>query len=110
MATALSTIVIKKTVIPLAIIRTESFLKEASELDKNKDKEKALELLGAAEDELEIATLLGYTDNHSTAYEDLKDQIKALKKEVNGGNAVERIYKKIKQSVSNLIDKESQQD
>ncbi|HFD11774.1 MAG TPA: YfdX family protein [Crenotrichaceae bacterium] len=109
LATALSTIVIKKSVIPLAIIRTESFLKEAADLDKNKAKDKVHALLEAAEGQLEIATLLGYTSENSTLYDDLKKQIKALKKEIKGDNAVEKMYKKIKESVKHLIGKEGQQ-
>jgi len=106
LANTLSTIVVEKAIVPLAIIRTESLLKTASELDKNKDKAKAHELLDAAHEQLEIATLLGYTDKHSKAYEDLKAQIKAVKKEIDGKNVVEKMYDKIKGSIKSLIDKE----
>jgi len=106
LATTLSTIVVEKAIVPLAIIRTESLLKEASELGKNKEKAKAHELLDAAQEQLEIATLLGYTDKESKAYEDMKAQIKALKKEIDGKNAVEKMYDKIKGSIKSLIGKE----
>ncbi len=102
----LSTIVIKKAIVPLAIIRTESLLKTASELDKNKDKAEAHKLLDAAYEQLEIATLLGYADKDSKAYEDMKAQIKAVKKEIDGKNAVEKMYDKVKASVKKLIGKE----
>ncbi len=105
--TTLSTIVINKSIIPLAIIRADSLLKEASTLDKNKDKAKAHELLEAAHEQLEIATLLGYTDKESKAYEDMKSQIKALKKEIDGKNAVEKLYAKVKDSIKALITKEN---
>ncbi len=101
----LSTIVVEKVVIPLAIIRTESLLKGAAELDK-KDKTKAHELLNAAQEQLEIATLLGYTDQNSKAYENLNTQIKAIHKEIDGRNVVEKMYDKLKASVSSLISKE----
>lgn len=104
--TALSTIVMEETIVPLAIIRTESLLIEASALDKNKDKAKAHELLDAAQEQLEIATLLGYTDKDSKAYEDMKNQIKAVKKEIDGKNVVEKMYDKAKASIKNLINKE----
>jgi len=106
LATTLSTIVVEKAIVPLSIIRTESLLKTASELDKEKDKAKAHELLDAAQQQLEIATLLGYTDEESKAYEDMKAQIKAVKKEIDGKNAVEKMYDKIKGSVKSLIGKE----
>ncbi|MCF6251952.1 MAG: YfdX family protein [Methylococcaceae bacterium] len=104
--TTLSTIVINKSIVPLAIIRADSLLKDASNLDKNKDKAKAQELLDAAHEQLEIATLLGYTDKESKAYEDMKSQIKAVKKEIDGKNAVEKMYDKVKASIQDLIAKE----
>ena len=108
--TALSTFVIKQSVIPLALVRAESFLKEAAELDKNKDKDKISDHLKAAEQQLEIATLLGYTDKKSKAYEDIKDQIKDLEKAVDTDNAVESLYKKLKTSFRNLIGEHSKQE
>tara|TARA_R110002111_G_C6006607_1_gene374030 strand:+ start:2312 stop:3226 length:915 start_codon:yes stop_codon:yes gene_type:complete len=107
LATTLSTIVIEKSIIPLALIRTESLLETASELDKSK-KSKAHELLGAAQEQLEIATLLGYTDKKSKAYDDIRAQIKAVKKEVDGKNAVEKMYDKVKASIKQLVGKEKQ--
>lgn len=104
--TTLSTIVVKEAIVPLALIRTESLIKEASELDKEKHKAKAHELLDAAKEQLEVATLLGYTDKESKAYEDMKDQIKVVKKEIDGKNAVEKLYDKMKASVKKLIGKE----
>jgi cellobiose phosphorylase len=108
LATTLSTVMIEKSIIPLAIVRTESLLKTASELDKSKDKAKAHELLNAAQEQLEIATLLGYADKESKAYEAIKDQIKAVKKEIDGKNAVEKMYDKVKASVKQLIGKEKE--
>jgi len=102
----LSTIVGEKVIVPLSIVRTESLLKTASELDKNKDKVKANELLSSAEEQLEIATLLGYADKKSKPYEEIKAQIKALKKEIDGKNAVERLYDKAKASIGELISTE----
>ncbi len=110
LATTLSTIVVKQAIVPLAIIRTESLLKEASELDKMKDKAKAHELLDAAHEQLEVATLLGYTDKESKAYEALKAQIKSVKKEIDGKNVVEKMYDKVKASVKSLIGKEKVAD
>ena len=109
LATALSTFVEEESVIPLSLLRAEAMIVAASELDKEKEKEKALILLDAAQQQLQIATALGYTTRSTELYEDLSDQIKALKKEVKGGNVVERLYKKLKASFSNLISKKSEQ-
>ncbi len=106
--TTLSTIVVEKSIVPLAIIRTENLLKTASELDKNKDKSKAHELLNAAQEQLEVATLLGYTNKESKAYENIKTQIKALKKEIDGKNVVAKMYDKLKASIKQLIGKEKE--
>ena len=103
LATAFSTIVVEKNIIPLAFIRSENLLNMASELDKKKDKDKARDLLSAAEEQLDIATLLGYLDKDSKAYESIKAQIKLLRKEIDGKNAVEKMYEKVKSSIKNLI-------
>lgn len=109
LATALSTFVEEESVIPLSLLRAEAMIVAASELDKEKEKDKALTLLDAAQQQLQIATALGYTTKSTELYEDLSDQIKALKKEIKGGNVVERLYKKLKTSFSNLISKKSEQ-
>ncbi len=107
LATALSTIEVEESIVPLAIVRTENLLKKASELDKSK-KSEAHALLDAAQEQLEIATLLGYTDEESKSYEDLKAQIKAVKKEIDGKNEVEKMYDKLKKSIRDLISKEKE--
>jgi len=109
LATALSTFVEEQSVIPLSLLRAEAMVIAASELDKEKAKDKALLLLDGAQQQLEVATALGYTTKSSALYDDLSDQIKALKKEIKGGNVVERLYKKLKASFSSLISKKSEQ-
>jgi hypothetical protein len=107
--TALSTFVEEVSVIPLSLLRVQTMILAASELDKEKDKEKALTLLAAAEQQLQVATALGYTTKSAAIYKDLSDQIAALEKEAKGGNAVEKLYTKLKTSIKNLIDKSSEQ-
>ncbi|HED35519.1 MAG TPA: YfdX family protein [Gammaproteobacteria bacterium] len=104
LATALSTIVVEKAIVPLAFVRAEDLLKTASKLDKNKDKARAQELLSAAQEQLEIANLLGYFDKKSKAYESIKAQIKSVKKEIDGKNVVENLYDKVKSSIKGIID------
>ncbi len=108
LATAMSTFVEEVSVVPLSLIRAEAMIVAASELDKEKEKDKALLLLDAAQQQLEVATALGYTTKDTDLYEGLKDQIKALKKEITGGNVVEKLYSKLKKSFANLIHKKSE--
>lgn len=105
LATALTTIVTKESVIPLSLVRAESMIQAASETDKEKDKTRAMLLLDDAEEQLQLATVLGYTDKHSEAYKDISAQIKAVKKEAKGPNAVEKLYTKLKTSVKGLLGK-----
>lgn len=104
LGTTLSTILVEKAIVPLALIRAEDMLRIASELDKNKNKVKAQKLLSVAQEQLEIAVLLGYSDEKSKSYELIQTQIKALKKEINGKNAIENMYDKVKLSIKGLID------
>ena len=108
LATTLSTFVTKESIIPLGLVRAESLLAEASTMDKEKDKDKINVNLSLAEEQLEIATLLGYTSDKSLAYEDIKAQIKILKKEIKGDNVIEKMYDKLKTSFSTLIGKEKE--
>jgi hypothetical protein len=103
-AEALSTVVVKKSVLPLGLIRAEERLKVAAKLDKEKDKAQIKTLLTAASDDLEVAKLLGYTDKENLAYENIVKQIKAIQKEVEGKNIVEKMYDKIASSFKELID------
>ncbi len=109
LATALSTVVEKSSIIPLSLIRAEALITSASELDKEKGKSKALELLDTAKAQLKLATVLGYTSKDSDLYDALNEQINAVKKEITGGNVVEKLYDKLKTSFKNLIKKNSDQ-
>jgi tetratricopeptide (TPR) repeat protein len=106
---AFSTFVVMRSVLPLSLLRAEAFIIDAAALDKEKDREKALKLVKAAEMQLEVAVLLGYADKKSAAYEDLQDLVKDLKKEIEGGNVVEKLYYKLKQGLRKLIGEESRQ-
>ena len=108
-STAFSTIVEKTAITPLSLIRVAAITQSASLVDKEKEKDKALILLGAAEEQLKIATALGYTSEHSDLYKDLSTQIAALKKEITGGNVVERLYKKLRDSIASLMKKNAEE-
>lgn len=107
--TTLSTIVIKESIVPLALVRAENLIKKAAATNK-KEKNLINTLLTGAEIQLENATLMGYTNSDANAYASLSKQIKAIKKEIKGDNAVEKMYKKIKKSFSQLITHKSETD
>ncbi len=107
LVTAMGTLVSEDAVIPLGLIRAASLIDQASKLDKGNEKEKIQKLITAAKHQLEIAKLLGYTDNESKAYADLNNQIENLEKEIKGKNAVEKLYEKLASSFTDLIKKES---
>jgi len=108
-ATALNTFVVKESIIPLGLVRAQERLKVAAKLDKEKNKDEIKALLEAASDDLEVAKLLGYTDKEGLAYENIAEQIKAIHKEVEGKNVVEKMYDKIASSFKKLLNKEAQQ-
>ncbi len=102
--TALNTIVIKTTIVPLPLITAQSLVVEASNIDK-KEKEKATKLLDLAQDELEKAVLLGYTKKHTPEYKMLQKEIENIKKEIKGKNIVAKLYEKIKKDFTSLLSK-----
>ncbi len=106
---ALSTLVSRVSIVPLGLVRAEALIIAASSMDKEKEKSRALQYLDSAQDQLKIAHLLGYTDKDSKHYVSLEEQIKALKKEIGGGNKVEQLYEKLKSSFSSLVGKQSEQ-
>ncbi len=103
--TAFTTIVEERAIIPLPLFRAESMVMTASTLDKDKNKKPVLELLNHANEQLQLATALGYTSEASDLYMDLSKQIRELIDQLQGGNSVERFYKKLKTSFSGLIHK-----
>ena len=108
LAQGLASFVISNSVIPLPLLRAEAFLNQAAELDRDKDKSKIVDLLDAAEAQVNLAIALGYTDKDSAPYDALVSQIKSLRWAVKGPNAVERLYSELKKSFKDLIHKEAQ--
>jgi len=98
-----------RSVVPLSLLRAEAFIIEAAALDKEKEKDEARRLVQAAQMQLEVAMLLGYADQKSGDFEALQGQVKELRKEIDGGNAVEQLYLKLKQGLRELIGEESRQ-
>ncbi len=104
MAEGYSSLITVEAVLPLPLLTAQDMIIEASMLDKSK-KEDAKKLLDAAQNELKRAEVLGYTDNKSQDYQALNNAIDALKKEIKGKNAVEKLYDKLKKSFESLVHK-----
>ncbi len=104
--TAASSLVTEVTTVPLGLIRAKSLIKKASEQDKT-DKAAALILVNAAREQLRVSEVLGYTNEKSESYRKLNKKIDQLEKEINGKNAVEKLYDELATAFSNLIKEES---
>ncbi len=105
--TTVKSLITETTVVPQGLIRAKSLVEQASKLDKEKDKEKILNLVKAAREQLEVTTLLGYTIEFDQSYINLKKQIVALESEIKGKNVVEKLYEKLAASFAELLEKES---
>ena len=108
--TALNTLVIvEENIIPLPVIRVKTLLKDAEKLVENEnradeDNEKLASLLNEAQNQLEIADVLGYGDkkNFKPMYEQL-DEIRDKTKESKHGKG---FFEKLKNQISEMFDKE----
>ncbi|MEO5970452.1 MAG: YfdX family protein [Bdellovibrionia bacterium] len=106
--TALNTLVITQTVIPVPVVQAEQKLKKAEALAETKDRPadsnaQMTSLLKEARTDLELAQALGYgtKDDFKNLYEQLKDIENKTEKGKSGNN----IFAKIKTSISDLLKK-----
>ncbi|MBU1642399.1 YfdX family protein [bacterium] len=98
----LSMLVSEKVIIPIPLLNAEDMVASASKLEKTKKRE-ASELLKEADGELKKSILLGYADQHMPEYQALSEQIKAIQKEIQGKNEVEKLYERAIKSFESLI-------
>ena len=99
--TAMDTLIITKTVIPLPVYNARNTVDRASKMDKSK-KEKVLSLLDYAQMELNKAELLGYLHEDMIAYENIEKRIEELRKEIQGQNKVAKYYDQLKSELNEL--------
>ena len=104
LVTGMSLMEVDMLVMPIPLMVVEDLISDASVLDKSK-KEKAQKLLTIAEDELQKAVLLGYTQKHDPEYKVLSKGIAEIQKEIKGKNVVEKLYDKLKTNLQGLMDK-----
>ncbi len=98
----LDAIVSDTVIIPIPLLSAQDYVLAAAQIDKSKKKE-AIQLLQAAQNELQKAVLLGYTQKHAPAYKSIKKEIKAIEHEIKGKNHVEKLYEHIKESFKRLL-------
>jgi len=104
LVTGMSLMEVDMVVIPIPLMVAEDLIIEASTLDKAR-KDEAQKLLSMAQDELEKAVLLGYTQKHTPEYKALLESISEIRKEIKGKNEVEKLYDKLKDSFHGLLTK-----
>jgi hypothetical protein len=98
---ALNATEIETIIVPIPLITAQDMVLDASKLEKTNKKD-ALALLSQAQDELEKAMLLGYTQKDSKTYTTINKQIKALKNEIAGKNVVVKLYDELLKSFHKL--------
>ena len=104
--TALNTLVITNTTIPLPVVATQELLQEAEKLaekaDRKEDENKRLsELLTAAHNNLEFAEVLGYGTKKD--FKDLYAQLDEIKDKTSSGKSGSGFFAKIKSSLSEVV-------
>ncbi len=102
---ALSTFDTTVEVVPLPLLKATDLIAVSSELSKKGDKEKALNYLKSAEDELKVAEVLGYISRSDQSYDMLYDAIKAVKKEIEGKNRAQKLFDTLKAKLKDFKDK-----
>ncbi len=104
LVSGLSTVVTQKVRIPISLLKAEDLLIKASNLDKSKKRD-AHKLLQDANEQLEKAVLLGYTDKHAKEYKTITKEIEVIQKEIKGKNEVEKLYERTKEYFGSLLHK-----
>ncbi len=103
---ALNSMVVKKIVIPIPLVRASDLIDEASKVSKT-NKEQALKYLNEAKKQLRLARILGYGKDDQKVYSDLQERIDSIKKEIKGKNKAakmfEELMKKLKEFKKKLV-------
>ncbi len=87
---ALHSMIVKKIIIPLPLVRATDLLDATSKIAKT-DKQQALKYLAAAEENITIAKVLGYGKDDPSIYTDMQTRIEKIRKEIKGKNKAEKM-------------------
>jgi tetratricopeptide (TPR) repeat protein len=102
---ALSTFDKSISVIPIPLIKATELLAVSASLSKEGKKDEALKYLQSAEDELDMAEILGYVSHSDSTYKSLHESIKEVRKEIKGKNEAQKLFDKLKESLKDFKDK-----
>ena len=103
---ALNSMVVKKIVVPIPLVRAADLIEEASKTAKT-NKDQALKYLNEAKKQLTLAKILGYGKDDPATYKELQAKIDAIKTEIKGKNKpaqmFEELMKKLKEFKNKLM-------
>lgn len=104
---ALNTLVITKQIIPLPVIMAENLLSEAEALAENEERSeeettRLLNLLDAAENEIQFAQALGYGEKKD--FEDFYKEIEAIREKTSDGKSGSGFFDKIKGFMTSMTE------
>lgn len=91
---ALNSMVVKKIIIPIPLVRASDLIEEASKISKT-HKEQALKYLDEAKRQLKLAKVLGYGNEDQKIYRDLQARIDSIKKEIEGKNEAAKMFEEL---------------
>ncbi len=101
---ALNSFTVVSEVIPIPLINSMDLVTLASDIAKEK-KDVALKYLSSASDELDKAEKLGYISKSSTTYKELHTLLEGVKKEVEGPNKAEELFKNLTNKLKEFKEK-----
>ncbi len=101
---ALNSMVVKKIVVPIPLVRAADLVEEASKTAKS-DREQALRYLDEAQKQLRMARVLGYGKDEPEVYKDLQARIDAIKKEVGGKNKAAQMFEELLEKLRQFKDR-----
>ncbi len=105
LAQALMTFVTVEVVTPIPLLQAQALIAKAEKLAKENKKDKALDNLKVAKEDLKIAEALGYTSESDTTYKMLEDSIEKIEKEIKGENKPGKLFEELKNKLEEFKEK-----
>lgn len=103
LAGAMRTLVVTEEVAaPVPLVTAMSLVDAAAKMDKQK-KDEVLASLQMAEEQLEVANLLGYLPDDAKQYKEMKERIQKIEAEVRGENKATALYKDLKEALAKWL-------
>ena len=96
---ALSTVVLEEEYLPIPILKARGLIEDAS---TESDKERAMQLLADARNQLKLSQELGY-EEADVEYDELKQELKKLEWQINTGENSHHRFRDLKAKVTNFF-------